>query len=418
MAVFSHICCFQMEIRSGDVDASLHSFEELVRANAPRPDSLIVLPELWATGFDYAHVEALALRTPEVISCLREKAAQYNCWFAGSLLEGRPPSGRPSNTLFVVGPDGVAGTYRKQHLFSFWQEDEYLQPGRDPGPMDTPMGLLGGLVCYDLRFPGISRGQSFAGSRLIVVSAQWPAVRLDHWRLLLQARAVENQVFVAAANGCGAANFGELAGHSMIIDPDGEIAAEAGTSAGVIEAELDEQKLEAVRSRFCPAGERPWTGRDSGKIVSLQELETRLADIRRQGSKVVLTNGCFDLLHAGHVSYLEKARRCGDCLVVALNSDRSVRALKGDSRPVNSEQDRGRVLAALGCVDFVVLFDQDTPRQLIARLLPDVLVKGADWAEDEIAGAAEVKAAGGRVERIAFEHDVSTTAVIDKIRLG
>ncbi|MCI5160448.1 MAG: D-glycero-beta-D-manno-heptose 1-phosphate adenylyltransferase [Candidatus Electrothrix sp. AX5] len=137
--------------------------------------------------------------------------------------------------------------------------------------------------------------------------------------------------------------------------------------------------------------------------------------MRAQGSKIVFTNGCFDILHAGHVSYLEEARRCGDCLVIGLNSDRSVQALKGPSRPVNSELERARVLAALGCVDFVVLFDEDTPLRLITALLPDILVKGADWSEDQIAGAAEVKAAGGKIVRIPFICQTSTTGIIDKI---
>ena len=155
---------------------------------------------------------------------------------------------------------------------------------------------------------------------------------------------------------------------------------------------------------------------DRQKIRSLDELLPELALIRRQGSRIAFTNGCFDILHAGHVSYLEEARRTADCLVVGLNTDASVRVLKGPGRPVNSEADRARVLAALGCVDFVVLFAEETPLRLITALLPDVLVKGADWAEDQIVGAAEVKAAGGRVARIAFEHDRSTTGLIDRIK--
>jgi rfaE bifunctional protein nucleotidyltransferase chain/domain len=155
---------------------------------------------------------------------------------------------------------------------------------------------------------------------------------------------------------------------------------------------------------------------DRHKIRSLDQLRAELALIKRQGSRIAFTNGCFDILHAGHVSYLEEARRTADCLVVGLNADCSVRGLKGPSRPVNGEADRARVLAALGCVDYVVLFSEETPLRLITALLPDVLVKGADWAEDQIVGAAEVKVAGGRVVRIPFEHDRSTTGLIDRIR--
>ena len=281
--------------------------------------------------------------------------------------------------------------------------------------MLTPFGSIGALVCYDLRFPEISRRQVFSGCTLLVVSAQWPAVRSDHWRILLQARAVENQAFVVACNGSGNISVGDLAGHSMIIAPSGRVLAEADEHPAVIRAELKAADAEAARSRFCSVAERPWYGRDSDKFVTQEILPERLTRMRAQGSRIVFTNGCFDLLHAGHVSYLEEARRCGDCLVIGLNSDRSVQALKGPSRPVNNELERARVLAALGCVDFVVLFDEDTPRRLITLLLPDILVKGADWPEDQIAGGAEVKAAGGEIVRIPFTCQTSTSGIIDKI---
>ncbi len=413
--LFPGAACLQMEILNGDIEANLKEFRTLLAAQPPAAGTLVVLPELWATGFDYPRVAELAGRTREVLAELQETAARHDIWFAGSLLEKRT-RGLPSNTLFFTGPQGVVGRYRKHHLFGFWQEDRYLQAGNDPQPVDTPFGPVGALVCYDLRFPEISRAHAFAGCRLIVVSAQWPMFRLDHWQLLVQARAVENQAFVVACNGCGPCGEGELAGHSMIVDPSGRLLARADEIAGVIKTELAEDELETVRARFCTGGERPWAGDDSRKTVGVEQLQQELRMLRRQGSRVVFTNGCFDLLHAGHVSYLEEARRCGDCLVIGLNSDRSVRALKGDGRPVNSELDRARVLAGLGCVDYIVIFDEDTPRELISTLLPDVLVKGADWPEEQIAGAVEVKAAGGRVERIVFEHQVSTTDVIKKIR--
>jgi D-beta-D-heptose 7-phosphate kinase/D-beta-D-heptose 1-phosphate adenosyltransferase len=132
---------------------------------------------------------------------------------------------------------------------------------------------------------------------------------------------------------------------------------------------------------------------------------------------VVATGGCFDLLHAGHVRTLEAARALGDCLIVCLNSDASVRRLKGPSRPVVREEDRLVVIAALGCVDAVTLFDDDTPRDLIARLLPDTLVKGGDYRPDEVVGRAEVEAAGGRVEIIPFLDGRSTTGLIHKLQV-
>jgi len=131
---------------------------------------------------------------------------------------------------------------------------------------------------------------------------------------------------------------------------------------------------------------------------------------------VVFTNGCFDLLHPGHTRYLCAARAMGDCLVVAVNSDRSVRAIKGPSRPIMPEDARAEVLAALDFVDAVVLFDEADPLRVIQALVPDILVKGADWEEDAIVGADVVRAAGGEVRRIGLVPGFSTTAIIERIR--
>ncbi|XOF33018.1 MAG: D-glycero-beta-D-manno-heptose 1-phosphate adenylyltransferase [Candidatus Electrothrix sp. YB6] len=412
--LFPCVACLQMEIQPGDLELNISRLQNLLAGADCPPDTLVVLPEFWATGFDYPHLAELAEHTPELLGILRRAAAQGGIWLAGSLPE-KGDEGRCFNTLFVVGPEGIAGKYRKHHLFGLWREDQYLEAGQGPSPVDTPFGPLAALVCYDLRFPETSWNQAFSGSRLIVVSAQWPLSRSDQWRILLQARAVENQAFVAACNGCGFVAAGELGGHSMIVDPFGQVLEEAGKGVGVIKADLAEISVDVARSRFCPVGERPWSGQDSSKIVRLEILQERLRRIRQQNSRIVFTNGCFDLLHAGHVTYLEKARRYGDCLVVGLNSDRSVRTLKGPSRPVNSGADRARVLAALGCVDFIVFFDEKTPFRLITTLLPDVLVKGADWPEEEIVGAADVRAAGGEIQRIPFDRAVSTTGIINKI---
>lgn len=136
---------------------------------------------------------------------------------------------------------------------------------------------------------------------------------------------------------------------------------------------------------------------------------------RREGHRIVFTNGCFDLLHQGHVQYLEQAAGFGDRLVVGINSDASTRRLKGSHRPVNSEQSRAFVMASLSCVDLVVIFEEDTPLELIRHLKPDVLVKGGDYAEDEIAGADFVKTRGGHVEIVPFAEGFSTTEIEQRI---
>lgn len=151
------------------------------------------------------------------------------------------------------------------------------------------------------------------------------------------------------------------------------------------------------------------------KILPLDQLRTERERLRQAGKTVVFTNGCFDLLHPGHVRYLQQARALGDVLIVALNSDRSVRELKGDKRPILSEAERSEVMAALASVDFVTVFDEPTPREIISALLPDILVKGGDWGIDAIVGREEVEAAGGRVMSLAFVEGCSTTDVIERI---
>ena len=154
----------------------------------------------------------------------------------------------------------------------------------------------------------------------------------------------------------------------------------------------------------------------SGMILTLDDLLNERVRLREANRKLVFTNGVFDLLHVGHVRYLAQARALGDALVVALNSDRSVRELKGAGRPLKDERERAEIIAALRAVDYVTIFDDVSPRSLIGKLLPDVLVKGGDYALDQIHGREEVEAAGGRVVSLPFVEGASTTEIIDRIK--
>lgn len=156
--------------------------------------------------------------------------------------------------------------------------------------------------------------------------------------------------------------------------------------------------------------------RPPSRLLSAADAAALAAAIRARGGSVVFTNGVFDLLHPGHVRYLQQARALGDALVVGVNSDRSVRANKGEGRPVNPEQERAEVLCALDCVDAVVVFDEDTPHAVISHIQPDVLVKGADWGPDHIVGRDVVEARGGRVVRMALAPGHSTTELIRRVR--
>ena len=152
------------------------------------------------------------------------------------------------------------------------------------------------------------------------------------------------------------------------------------------------------------------------KILERNTLKERVDSLRLEGKVVVFTNGCFDLIHIGHIRLLQKARKRGDCLVVAVNSDSSVRQIKGPDRPKIPEKERAEVLGALGCVDWVTIFDEPDPLVLIKLLKPDVLVKGGDWPEERIVGASEVKEAGGEVLSIPLEPGISTSTLIKRIR--
>ena len=152
-----------------------------------------------------------------------------------------------------------------------------------------------------------------------------------------------------------------------------------------------------------------------GRVLEPVEASLWRAELRARGKKVVFTNGVFDLLHAGHVDLLERAKALGDALVVGVNTDASTRRLKGERRPLLPQTDRTRVLAALAAVDVVVLFDEDTPESLVRLLEPDVLVKGADYAEDQIVGKETVESRGGRVVRLPLMEGRSTSAIVEEI---
>jgi rfaE bifunctional protein nucleotidyltransferase chain/domain len=155
-----------------------------------------------------------------------------------------------------------------------------------------------------------------------------------------------------------------------------------------------------------------------GKQVTLTELVVIRKQLKREGKRVVFTNGCFDILHRGHVEYLTKARALGDVLFVGVNTDASVRRIKGQKRPIICQEDRAYVLAALQAVDYVCLFEEDTPQKLIESIVPDVLVKGSDWAIDSIVGREIVEEAGGKVQTIEFVSERSTTDIVKKIVEG
>ena len=157
-------------------------------------------------------------------------------------------------------------------------------------------------------------------------------------------------------------------------------------------------------------------GTGNARVLSWHQVQELVKTARTKGSRIVFTNGVFDLLHPGHVRYLQQARALGDLLIVGINGDASVRRNKGPGRPITPQNERAEVLAALDCVDAVVVFDEDTPADVIRLVEPDILVKGADWAADQIVGRDTVEARGGRVVLVPVEPGHSTTSIVDRIK--
>lgn len=240
----------QMNIALGDTRKNLQTAEECVVEAAHRKSHLLILPELWSTG--YALDRARELANPlnvGVFAQIATLATQNKISIVGSVLEKRGLEVANSGTFFA--PTGkLLGVYRKMHLFRLMEEDRFLQPGSAPLLMDLPWGLTGMAICYDLRFPELFRRYGVQGAKLIVIPAEWPLERVEHWRTLLIARAIENQCFIAATNSAGQTSDKTFGGHSMIIDPWGKVIVEFGESPGIATAEIDLDYVEVIRNKI------------------------------------------------------------------------------------------------------------------------------------------------------------------------
>lgn len=226
----------QFDIRLGDIDANLSYVLPEIKRLSKEGARLIVLPEMWSTGYAWRKLGKLSERTPEILRELK-KAAGKGTVIIGSIPE--KDGEEIYNTAYVIDSGKVTGRYRKIHLFSPMKEDYFLKAGNEPLLCNTSVGKIGVLICYDVRFPELARKLTLEGAEILVVPAEWPHPRLDHWRTLLKARAIENQLFVLAANRCGKQGMVRFCGNSMIINPWGEVIAEADEEERIITAEID-----------------------------------------------------------------------------------------------------------------------------------------------------------------------------------
>jgi len=245
----------QFDVRQGDIESNLSSalkgIDQLKAQNA----KIALLPEMWSCGFDNKRLGEHSEKTDNIINELTLMASRYNMIIAGSLPE---PSGNDIfNTMYLIDGDrGLIDTYRKIHLFSRTHEDKYFCAGNRAVVCETSVGPVGLMICYDLRFPELCRTLTLSGAILVLTSAQWPLERITHWDILLRARAIENQIFMIAANRCGMENSIEYGGRSLLVSPSGEILAKAEDRECTISSEIDLEQLFEYRRKIPCLHER------------------------------------------------------------------------------------------------------------------------------------------------------------------
>ena len=409
----------QTEVIPGDWDGNVCGSRDLIEKAANRNARWILLPEMWACGFSMTELERAAERTEPLLTELSSLADGRDIVIAGSLPE-KTDRGF-FNTVFIIEPGGrISDVYKK--ILSPREPSNLDVPDEDARPVliDSSFGPVGLLLGRDFLLPELSRYLVLRGARCLFSLSHRPFISRDLWTSILQCRAVENRVPVLAVNASGRFPAGGLSGGSMAVAPDGSIIAEGREGPELITVDVDIENVPAAQkgrreSSRCRAFIEWPSETEVVSGIDSREAARIVRRVQNGGGRVVFTNGCFDLLHAGHVSYLRQARSLGDMLVVGINSDSSVREIKGPSRPVNTVEDRRQILLGLSCVDLVVPFDEPDPYRIIGELRPDVLVKGEDWAEDEIIGSDLVLSWRGSVMRIPLKEGLSTTGIIEKV---
>ncbi len=241
----------QMAIRTGHPEQNVASARTLAAQAAERGADLLLLPELWATGYDLVQAERYAASLAGGTFALMASLAQaHGLYVAGTALEANP-QGKPFNTAAIFAPDGkLAGSYAKVHLWAPMGEAEHMAPGDTLPTFDLPWGRTALAICYDLRFPELWRRYAEAGAQVILIPAEWPVRRVEHWRLLLRARAVENQLFVAGCNRAGSDVEATFGGHSAAVDPWGRVLVDGGAEPGLFIARLNLDEVARTRKLF------------------------------------------------------------------------------------------------------------------------------------------------------------------------
>jgi omega-amidase len=244
------IALVQIEVVTGELECNLRRARQLLSQAKEHGAQLAVLPELWTTGYDLERANQHSSRiSDDGFGQIANLACEFEIYLCGSSLEAR--AGQYFNTQTVYSPGGrLLAAYSKIHLFGLMNEADFLTPGSKLITVDLPWGRAGLAICYDLRFPEMFRSYALGGAQLILLSAEWPQPRLEHWRTLLRARAIENQTFVVACNCVGQGNGNTFFGHSMAVDPWGEVLVEGQEHEEVLVAKLDLSRVDEIRQRY------------------------------------------------------------------------------------------------------------------------------------------------------------------------
>lgn len=365
MNLFPGLGFIQFIIEPADPRRNLERLVSGLQSIDAAGPALIVLPEMWSCGFAYDRLDEMAAETPGLLEELAILAGRHHCLLAGSLPE-KVGGEFLYNTLYITGANGVLGSYRKQRIFAYGGEGEAFTAGQAVRPVVTPWGRIGCLVCYDLRFPDLARSQCQQGADLLICAAEWPAERIEQWRILLRARAIENQTYVVACNACGLIDAVEMGGHSAIIDPEGNVLAEAAGTALAWVIQPDWRRREDFRARFSSVAVSSSCRSDLKIVHSAVSCLEMLALRKKLGQRLICceVTGPFqaDLLDA-----LQAARENGDFLLVLLRAETAA----ADRGYMVGSDDRGcdsrGLFASLACVDAVCSAD-DFADQEYARL--------------------------------------------------
>ena len=241
----------QMNIVLGEVKRNTSQMEKWTIEAARRGSHLVVFPELWPTGYALERGKELAsVLNSDLFAHVSTVATQAKISIVGSMLEKRGQENISNSAAFFAPNGRMLGVYRKIHLFRLMQEDKYLQGGSSPLVLDLPWGKTALAICYDLRFPELFRRYALEGARVVVIPAEWPLERIDHWRALMVARAIENQCYMVAVNAAGQTGDTVFGGHSMIVDPWGKVVVEAGESPALLTVEIEMDLVGEVRRRI------------------------------------------------------------------------------------------------------------------------------------------------------------------------